>query len=61
MGLIRGIEIPSPAADVIEACRDRGLLLINAGAKVIRLVPSLIVTEAQIDEALNIIEKVLSL
>lgn len=36
-----------------QACIDDGLLLVAAGPQVVRLVPPLIVTEAQVDEAVK--------
>jgi len=43
---------------VIDALRDAGLLTVGAGENVIRLLPPLIVTEAQIDEAIALIDAV---
>lgn len=56
-GLINGAEISDKtdltAAQVVQACIDRGLLLVPAGPKVVRFVPPLIVTHAEVNEALN--------
>jgi len=35
---------------------DRGLILINAGANIIRVLPPLVITEKEIDEMIAIIE-----
>jgi acetylornithine/succinyldiaminopimelate/putrescine aminotransferase len=52
-GLIRGLEIDRPASEVVDAARPLGLL-INATAKtVVRLLPPLTVTAAEIDEAMD--------
>lgn len=55
-GLINGVEISddveATAAQVVQASIDRGLLLVAAGPKVVRFVPPLIVTQADVDEAL---------
>lgn len=40
------------AADIIAACREAGLLILPAGPHVLRLLPPLNVTAADIDEAL---------
>lgn len=56
-GLIQGIELDVPAADVIKKSIDDGLLLVGAGANVIRFVPSLIITKTEIDEAMTILDK----
>lgn len=55
VGLIQGIELDRPVASIINDAMDNGLLLVNAGTHVIRFVPPLIVTEAQIDEAMEIL------
>ncbi|MEB3219460.1 MAG: aminotransferase class III-fold pyridoxal phosphate-dependent enzyme, partial [Nostocales cyanobacterium 94392] len=63
-GLINGMElqpdIELTAIDVVKAAMNEGLLLVPAGAKVVRFVPPLIVTEAQIDRALQILEKAIN-
>ncbi|MBD2440400.1 aspartate aminotransferase family protein [Nostoc sp. FACHB-110] len=63
-GLINGMElqadIPLTAADVVNAAIQEGLLLVPAGPKVVRFVPPLIVSEAEIDLALQMLEKALA-
>lgn len=60
-GLINGMELSADtqltAADVVKAAIDEGLLLVPAGPKVVRFVPPLIVTEAEIEMALQTVEK----
>ena len=62
-GLINGVELSADislnAADVVKAAMEQGLLLVPAGLKVIRLVPPLIVTEAEVDRALQILDRVM--
>jgi len=41
-----------PAADIITACRELGLLILPAGPKVLRFLPPLNVTASEVDEAL---------
>jgi len=55
-GLLRALELESPAAEVIDRCRARGVLLIQAGAKVLRLAPALTITRDEIDEGVAAIE-----
>jgi acetylornithine aminotransferase len=54
-GLINGLVIKEDAdliaIDVVKAAMDQGLLLVPAGPKVLRFVPPLIVTEAEVNEA----------
>jgi len=57
-GLINGIEL-SPTTeitsiDLVKAAMERGLLLVPAGPKVVRFVPPLIVSAAEVDEAAGI-------
>jgi len=54
-GLLAGAVLDRPAAPVVDACRDRGLLVLTAGADVLRLLPPLVVAEAEVEEALAII------
>ncbi len=53
-GLMLGVELAVPAAPVMAAMRERGILTINAGANVIRMVPPLIITREQIDEIVSL-------
>lgn len=57
VGLLRGIELPGPAAGAIARARDLGLLTNAAGERVIRLAPPLVVEREQIDEAVEILER----
>jgi acetylornithine/succinyldiaminopimelate/putrescine aminotransferase len=59
-GLLVALELNKPVAGVIAAARDRGLLIINSGERVIRLCPPLIVNREEIDSAVGIIAKCLS-
>ena len=52
-GLLIGAELDGEAAPVIAAARDRGLLILSAGPKVLRFLPPLNVTVAEVDEALD--------
>ena len=58
-GLMQGIELTIPAGDVIADCINNGLLLVGAGTNVIRFVPALIITEEEMNEAMEILEKCL--
>lgn len=60
-GLINGLEIkpdsPLTAPDIVKAMMAAGLLLVPAGPKVVRFVPPLIVTAAEIDRAVAAVEQ----
>ena len=63
-GLINGIEISSDveltSIEVVKAAMEEGLLIAPAGSKVLRFVPPLIVSEAEVEEASEILETVIS-
>ena len=58
-GLLLAAVLDREAGPVVDACRDRGLLVLTAGPDVLRLLPPLVVTEAEVDEALGVVEAVL--
>jgi predicted acetylornithine/succinylornithine family transaminase len=55
LGLLVGCELDRPAAQVAAACLDAGLVVGTAGESVLRLTPPLLVTEEDVDQALEII------
>lgn len=57
-GLLVGLACSLEVADAIATCRDAGLLVLQAGPKVIRILPPLNVSAAEIDEALAVLENV---
>lgn len=58
-GLLRGLVMSGPAAATYRKCREHGLLVSVAGGDVLRFAPALITTNANIDEAIAIVDKVL--
>jgi len=58
-GLLRALELTGPAAPVIDRCRDEGVLFISAGTNVLRLAPPLIIERAQLEQALEVLERAL--
>ncbi|MSO71052.1 MAG: aspartate aminotransferase family protein [Alphaproteobacteria bacterium] len=59
-GLLVGIKLSAAAAvgDFVTAARQAGLLTVPAGDNVVRLLPPLILTVAQADEGIAILERV---
>ena len=55
IGLMQGLEFNEPVKDIINACMDKGLILINAGTNIIRFVPPLVITKENVDEMMNIL------
>ncbi|BAZ46809.1 acetylornithine and succinylornithine aminotransferase [Chondrocystis sp. NIES-4102] len=64
-GLINGLEIRSDidltSIELVKAAMSEGLLLAPAGTKVLRFVPPLIVSEAEIDQGMAILDKAIAL
>lgn len=58
MGLMVGIEIDGDAHDAALKCVENGLLIITA-KNLLRMLPPLVITEEEIDEAVLILEKTL--
>jgi 4-aminobutyrate aminotransferase-like enzyme len=53
------MEVTVPARGIVAACMERGLLVLTAGDNVVRFVPPLVVTEAEVDRAVEIVEAAL--
>jgi acetylornithine aminotransferase len=65
-GLLLGLELHASgvgtfptAGEVVGSATQEGLLLVPAGPKVVRFVPPLVVTAAEVDAALAAFEKAL--
>lgn len=59
MGLMQGLEFKMPVKELLPMVHDQGLILISAGANVIRFVPPLIVTREHINEMISILDRCL--
>ena len=59
-GLMQGLQFDRPVSAYIKKAMEKGLILINAGSDVIRIVPPLIITEKNIDDMICILDKCLS-
>ncbi|KAM0885912.1 hypothetical protein ACQ4PT_030029 [Festuca glaucescens] len=61
IGLIVGIELDVPAGPLVDACLDAGVFLLTAGkGNVVRLVPPLIISEKELEQAAEVIRDCLS-
>ncbi len=58
MGLMLGIETEKDAKEVVNACLEKGLLVLTAKTK-IRLLPALNISYEEIDKGLNILKEVI--
>lgn len=60
LGFMQGLDLTVPVRAVVSSCMEEGLLVCSAGYTVLRLVPPLITTCAEIDRALAIIDRSLA-
>jgi acetylornithine/N-succinyldiaminopimelate aminotransferase len=56
-GLLLGLRTIVPNTDVVAAARDEKLFILTAGDNVVRLAPPLIVTEADVAEAIERLDR----
>jgi len=59
-GLMVGVQLDRPAKDAHQELHRRGLLVNVTQSDVLRIVPPFVVTEAQIDDALQLLREVLT-
>jgi acetylornithine/N-succinyldiaminopimelate aminotransferase len=59
-GLLVGIACTGAVGDLVKEAQAQGLLVITAGPDVIRLLPNLLVTREEIDQAVGILANVLA-
>ena len=61
LGLMRGAVLDEhvQAIDVVKACLQKGLLILTAKDK-LRMLPPLVITKGEIDQAMTILREVLS-
>jgi acetylornithine/N-succinyldiaminopimelate aminotransferase len=55
-GLMLGLKCKVPNGDFVNRAREAGLLLVPAGDNVARLLPPLIISDAEIDEAARLLD-----
>jgi predicted acetylornithine/succinylornithine family transaminase len=58
-GLLLGMDLVPPVGDVLAVCREHGLLALTAGDNMMRFAPALIVDEADIARAVEIVDRAL--
>ncbi len=61
LGLMRAFDLAAPRAqDIMDRALERGLLITNAGPSTIRVIPPLILQQADIDEATGLLDAALA-
>jgi predicted acetylornithine/succinylornithine family transaminase len=59
-GLLLGLDIDRATGEVVDACRERGVLVGSAGDRVLRLTPPLTIAESELAYGLAVLEEVLA-
>ncbi len=58
-GLMLGLELDRPAADVVDRAREAGLLVNGTAERVVRLLPPFVLTDAEARQGLEILRRAL--
>jgi acetylornithine/N-succinyldiaminopimelate aminotransferase len=58
LGLLQGIELDIDSQTVVSECLARGILINSTGEHVLRFVPSLIITQLEIDRLLDTLAQI---
>lgn len=59
LGLMLGMELRYDVYGVIQKAASKGLLILDAGRTVVRLLPPLVIDKAQVDQAVAVLDEVL--
>lgn len=59
IGLMQGLEFETPVGPIIKKALEKGLVIISAGANIIRFVPPLVIEKEHVDEMVGILSAVI--
>ncbi len=59
-GLMQGLLFDRPVSAIINSALKKGLILINAGADIIRFVPPLVIEKSDVDTMIGILKEAIS-
>ncbi len=59
LGLMLGMELRFDVYNVIQRCAANGVLILDAGRNVLRFLPPLVITKAQVDKAIVVLDAAL--
>jgi acetylornithine/LysW-gamma-L-lysine aminotransferase len=59
LGLMIGIETKFDVYNILMKCMEKGVLVLDAGRNVIRLLPPLVIEKQQIDKVVDVLDEVL--
>ena len=57
LGLMIGLEFDQPVKPLLQECLDQGLIVINAGANVLTMLPPFIIEESDVDHMIDILDQ----
>jgi acetylornithine/succinyldiaminopimelate/putrescine aminotransferase len=60
LGLMVGVEFRGEAGPVVKGLKDKGILAVKAGDKVLRLLPPLVIKRGEIKQLLTALDEVLA-
>jgi predicted acetylornithine/succinylornithine family transaminase len=60
VGLMIGVQLTSPGSEIVDKCLENGLRINCTQGTVLRFMPPMIVTKTQIDEAVDVLDNVLT-
>jgi acetylornithine/N-succinyldiaminopimelate aminotransferase len=60
IGLMMGVQLTSPGNEIVDKCLEKGLRINCTSGTVLRFMPAMITTEDQIDQAIEILDSVMS-
>lgn len=59
-GLMQGLEFNKPVEKIVLKALEKGLIIITAGANIIRFVPPLIITKENVDTMISILKEAIN-
>jgi len=59
-GLLLALDVDRPAAEVVQAAFERGVLVCTAGERTLRLTPPLTITPGELESGLAVLQEVLA-
>ena len=60
LGMMIGIETSASLSKIVEAARQKGLIILTAGENVIRLLPPLTISKEEIQQGITVLKEVFS-
>jgi acetylornithine/succinyldiaminopimelate/putrescine aminotransferase len=60
MGLLRGLQLTTDGKPIVADCLQRGVLINCTADRVLRFMPALTITQAEIDRCIDVLTNVLS-